>query len=133
LFPVLGDRVYRQRHRGVVHVRDRVHALAIEPLADDGGSHVRFILMVAYQDLDPEALGTKVLDRLSGTSDRGWAVPIAIIAGQIVHDPDADGLRDSLGPRLPKRHRYCKRALQKIATRDLLGMFIPLREPTLET
>lgn len=86
------DLAYRQYHRGCRHVGDRINALAVVPLASDGGADIRHVLVVGRDDLDlhVRVCFGEVVDRLLYGDNGAFSTGIRVDAGHVVEDADLD-------------------------------------------
>jgi hypothetical protein len=96
--------VQREGDAAVAHLRDGVHAVAVEPLAGDVQADIGLVLVVRLQDLDVQAVGDgEVLHGLAGGGDAAGPADVPVGAGHVAQHADADrGLLRRGGPDAPE-------------------------------
>ena len=86
----LGDGGDRERHGGTAAFHDDVNAVAVVPLARDGGADIGLVLMVGLDDFDIEAFigHAEIRHRLAHAVHRDRADDVLIRPGQIGQHAD---------------------------------------------
>ena len=107
---LLGDARDGQRHAGVRHLDDRVHAVAVEPLPRHGGADVGLVQVVGRQHLHLHAFAgdAVLLQRLVHGGDRAGTGEILVRAGHVGQAADPQRRR-SLRPRASRRQKGKRR------------------------
>src|SRR5207247_2371018 len=88
---LLGDLLDRQCNSRIRQLGNRTHPVDVKPTSRDGRGHIRFVLMIANDDLDRFSKGFAA-DSLYGHTrgvDRGFASKICVGTGLVVENPDA--------------------------------------------
>jgi hypothetical protein len=86
-----GDLLDCQRNSRIRQLGNRTDPIDVKPTSRDGRCHIRFVLMIADDDLDrfSEDLATHVLYGHTRGIARSLASEISIRTGLIVENPDA--------------------------------------------
>jgi hypothetical protein len=88
---LLGDLLHCQCNSRIRQLGNRTHPVDVKPTSRDGRGHVRFVLMIADDDLDrfSEDLAADILYSHARGVDRGLASKICVRPGLVVENPDA--------------------------------------------
>jgi hypothetical protein len=103
-FPLPGQVLDRQRHRGIDALGDDVDIFIVDPVAHDGDRDIRLVLMVCRNDFDAAARdrSADLFRRHLRRNDRPRTIAVGILTAHVGHDADAQhaflGVREVCNP-----------------------------------
>jgi hypothetical protein len=87
---LLGDLLDCQRNSRIGKLRNRTHPVDVKPTSRDGRGYIRFVLMIADDDLDRFStdFAAEILCSHARGIDRSLASKICVGPGLVVENPD---------------------------------------------